>query len=82
MAKLKYQSRVANVSGEKCDDAYIDSGATHHFFHDKSSFLTYKKKISEPVKAASSTSRLIGKTFVKLPIDEGLIVEQSMKDLS
>jgi len=75
MAKVKFQSRVASVSNEKCDDAFIDSGATHHFFHDKSSFLTYDKMKYEPVKAASGTSKLVGKGFVKLPIDQGLIVE-------
>ncbi len=41
MAKVKYRSNVAELSEEKTSSAYMDSGATHHFFHSKSTFITY-----------------------------------------
>lgn len=36
-AKIKYKTNSAVVSEEKYNNAFIDSGATHHFFLDKSS---------------------------------------------
>ncbi len=53
----------------------LTSGATHHFFHSKSSFITYERIDTESVKAASSLSKLVGKGTVKLPIDGGIIIE-------
>ena len=67
--------QVATGSDEKCSDAYIDSGATHQFFHRKSSFITYERIEPESVKAASSTSKLVGKGTTKLPFDNGTIIE-------
>lgn len=55
MAKVKFQSRVAIVSEEKCHDAYTDSGATQYFFHEQSSLLTYERFNEKHVKAESST---------------------------
>ena len=75
MAKLKYRSNVASLSDEKCADAYVDSGATHHFFHSKTSFQTYEKIRPESVKAASSTSKLVGKGTIKFPINGGILFE-------
>ena len=75
MAKIKFQSKVATVSDEKCSDAYIDSGATHHFFDRKSSFITFERIEPESVKAASSTSKLVRKGTIKLPFDNGTIIE-------
>ncbi len=31
MAKIKFRTNIAEVSEEKSFDAYIDSGANHHF---------------------------------------------------
>ena len=75
MAKIKFKSKVATVSDEKCSNVYIDSGATHHFFHRKSSFITYERIEPESIKAASSTSKLVGKGKIKLSFDNGSTVE-------
>lgn len=75
MEKLKFQIRFATIADEKFNDAYVDSGVTHHFFRTNSSFLFYERINPESVKVASSTSKLIGKCTVRLPIDEGLIFE-------
>ncbi len=40
MASIKFRSNLAEISTKKVDDAYIDSGATHHFFHQRSIFCT------------------------------------------
>ncbi len=53
MAKIKFKSNIAEVSEEKCSDDYIDSGATHHFFHYRSLFLSYAQIDEEPVKGAA-----------------------------
>ena len=75
MAKIKFQSKVATVSDEKCSDGYIDSGATHHFFHSRSSLITNDRIEPESVKSASSTSRLVEKGTIKLPFYNGAITE-------
>ncbi len=75
IARIKYGTNVAVVSEEKFNDAFVDSGATHHFFHNRSNFFNYEHISIESVNAASSTSKLIGKGTVQLPIDGGVIVE-------
>ncbi len=60
---------------KKCNDAFIDSGATHHFFHNRSNLFNYEHIPIESVNAAFSISNLIGKGTVQLPIDRGAIVE-------
>ena len=71
MAKYKYRSNVAELHEEKNSDAIIDSGATHHFFHSRSTDLEIVKE--EPVKAAAGTTTIVGRGTVQLPI--GLIVQ-------
>ena len=61
MTKIKFRSKVATASDEKCSDAYIESGNTLHFFHRKSIFITYEITGPESIKAASPTSKLLGK---------------------
>ena len=75
VAKLKFQSKVATVSDEKCRGAYVDLGAAHHFFHSRSSFITYQRIEPESVKAASSTSKLVGKVTIILPFNNGTTIE-------
>lgn len=41
MAKLKFRRLVAEIAAEKSKDGIIDSGATHHFFHSRSSHKNY-----------------------------------------
>lgn len=38
----EFFSQLANLSLKKTDDACIDSGATHHFFHSRYTFTTYE----------------------------------------
>ena len=75
MANIKFRSNLADTSGEKIYDAYIDSGATHHFFHHRSAFLNYKTIDTEPVLGATEITRIIGKGCVTLPIDNGLTIQ-------
>jgi len=63
------------MSKAKNPDAYIDSGATHHFFHDRNSFETYTSISQEPVIGATGISEIIGKGIIRLPIDNGIYVE-------
>lgn len=53
----------------------MDSGALLNFFHTKSSFITYESIPTESVHAASSTSKLILRGTIQLPIDGGTIIE-------
>lgn len=71
----RYVSKVATVGESKTNDAFIDSGATHHFFHRRDSFKTYNEITIEKVETASGHSRLLGKGAVQLPIGKGVIVE-------
>ena len=43
MAKIKLKSSVAKCGETKTDDALIDSGGSHHFFHSKKYFNNYQK---------------------------------------
>ena len=52
MVKIKFRSKVATVLDEKYNDAYIGSGATHQFFHIKSSLFTYERIDPESVESA------------------------------
>ena len=61
MTKIKLQSKVATASDEKCNEACIDSGAIHHYFHSKSRFTIYERIEPESVKSAPSASKLVGK---------------------
>ena len=75
MAKVKFRSMVAQVADEKTSDAYIDSGATHHFFHSRSVFINYSPVTEEPVKAAAGVAKIAGKGLVRLPVNNGMLVE-------
>lgn len=59
MTEIKYEAIVAAVSEEKFNDAFIDSGATHHLFHGKSSVTSNENIPADSVHAAFSTLRLI-----------------------
>jgi len=75
MAKLKFRANIAELSDEKTSDAYIDSGATHHFFHRREIFENYTRINDEPVKGASGISKIVGKGMVRLPINKSIFVE-------
>ena len=61
MAVLKFRANVAEMSDVKNSDAYIDSGATHHFFHRRDSFETYEAISEEPVMVAAGVTKIVGK---------------------
>ncbi len=75
MVTIKFRSNLAESSRMKVDDAYIDSGATHHFFHQRSIFLNYTKMNEEPVQGAMGITKIIGKGYVKLPTENSIPVE-------
>lgn len=68
MTKLKPYSKVAGFSARKIETAYIDSGATHHFFSGERIQLI-------DVENASGMSKLVGKGIVTLPVDQELKIE-------
>lgn len=43
MAKFKLRSKVSEISPQKSSDSVIDFGATNHFFHRRTTFMSYKK---------------------------------------
>lgn len=75
MAKIKFRSKVARMDEKKSNDAYIDSGATHHFFHSRGSFISYETIPDETVRAAYGETRIVGKGTVCVPIADGYIQE-------
>lgn len=74
-AQLHFRATVATVDKEKKASCLIDSGGTHHFYHSKSSFITYDTVTEQKVLSASGTSDVIGKGTVKLPFDNNVTVE-------
>lgn len=74
MARLKFRTSIASISSKKTNEALIDSGATHNFFHSKDFFQTYKP-FDETVASASGTSRIVGVGQVFIPLDGGLFMD-------
>ena len=72
MAKIKFRSLVAEISEKKTDDGLIDSGATHNFFHSRSSFITYTRMFDVPVEGATGSAKVVGKGTVWVPIGRGM----------
>lgn len=75
MAKLKFRTTIATTDRTKPDQCLIDSGGTHHFLFARSSFSSYEKIDKQSVKSASGLSIVVGKGLVKLPFDNGPLVE-------
>lgn len=71
--KCPFRSNIANMGEEKIMDAFIDSGATHNFFHRNSSFVTYQRIAPEIVQAAHGEITPIGKGTVIIPISGGIM---------
>ena len=69
MALLNFKSNVARVGEDRTDDAFVDSGATHHFFHTKSKFIDYKWVETAAVKTAEGVSHIVGKGTIKIKIN-------------
>ena len=74
IAKIKFQSKVATVSDEKCKHTYIDLEATHYFFNSKSSFINHERIEPQSVEVASSTSKFVGKGIIKLSVENSTII--------
>ncbi len=75
MPSIKFRSNLAEISTKKVDDVYIDSVATHYFFHQRSIFLNYTTVNEKPVQGAKGITKIVRKGFVKLPIEDGILVE-------
>ena len=69
IARVMFRTNVACLSANKTNIAYIDSGGTHNFFNSRSYFETYDKTDITDVSVASSTSTLVGKGTITLPIN-------------
>ena len=74
MAKVK-RSKLSSLSSAKTDDALIDSGATHNFFHSVKYFKDYRRIKEEDVQSASGVSRIVGVGTVFIPIGGGFYFE-------
>lgn len=75
MADIKFKSKLAEISVEKTHDSLLYSGPTHHFFHRRTSFVSYNKIKEETVQGASTTSKIVGVGIARLPIDHGLVIK-------
>ena len=75
MARIKYRSTVATCGEEKSKDTLIDSGGSHHFFHNKRSFIEYQSVKNKDVQAAAEMSTIVGKGKVFIPLGGGYLVE-------
>ena len=75
MPKVKYRSSAASCAEKKSNVCLIDSGASDHFFFSRKAFTSYEELSSRTVKAAVGTSNIVGKGMVKLPLENGIIVE-------
>ncbi len=53
LANIKFWKNWAESSTMKVDDQYIECGATHQFFHQRSIFLNYTKLNEKPVQGAT-----------------------------
>ena len=73
MAQIKFKSQVAQVSTEKSDQALIDSGATHHFVHDKKLFDNYESITEAVVNTADGESRVVGKGLVNISLGSKIV---------
>lgn len=71
----KFNTNISQTTQKKNYEAFVDTGATHHFFHQRSAFITYSTIVPESVESASATTQLIGKGNVLLPIGTGIIQE-------
>ena len=69
--EFEFRSKVAELSRTKISFAYIDSGATHLFFHSHKVFINNSRTF-EGVKAASRVSKLVGKGQAWIPFGGGM----------
>lgn len=67
------RTNLAYFPAARLDEAFLDSGAKHHFFWDRKLLLTYPL-INATVATAVGNSQLIGKGKFMLPIDEATVV--------
>ncbi len=75
MTQVKFRCNIAEFSETKNPNAYVDSGATHHFSYRRSSFCTHEAIKEENVQGANATSEIVGKGTISLPIGGGIDVE-------
>lgn len=71
----KYKSKIASLGDVKRNEDLIDSGATHHFFFAKSSFLTYESMKPEAFLAAHGESMIVGSGTVNVNIGNGIMLK-------
>ena len=67
-----YRSTVATIGETKSREALIESGGTHNFFYSNSSFVEFEALENETVQAASSSTDLIRKGHVWVPLKGGI----------
>ena len=72
MAKVKFRSTIAEVDAKKSGEMLIDSGGTHHFFHDRSLFRDFKDIEPKQVLSASGPSEISGTGEVWIPLNGGM----------
>lgn len=73
MAKKKFRGQMAKVGEQKSMFAFIDSVATHKFFHAKQIFRIFKIIEPEMAQAAHGETILIVKGTVLLPLETKII---------
>ena len=72
MTETKFQRKIATVVVERCNDACVD------LFLSKCNIIFYVNIETDPVKAPSSASELLGRVTVEISFHNGTIVEPTI----
>jgi len=75
MARINFRSTIATCADEKTNDALVDSGGSHHFFHSRNDFIEYEEMEIADVQAASELSIIVGRGKVLIPLEGGFYME-------
>ena len=75
MAKIKFRTNIGEVYEEKSFDAYIHSGAIHHFFYSWSIFVNYSVMNDEPVRGTTGIAKVVEKSMVWLLINNSIFIQ-------
>lgn len=71
----RLSSNIAVADSKKMDVAYIDSGATHNFFHSEKLFSKYEKINKVEVNVAKGKAFAIGRGTVTVNVGENIDLE-------
>lgn len=71
----RFKTKISQSRSSKSLEAFIDTVVTHHFFRQSSAFILCTTIEPDSVESVSTTTYLVGKRTVMLPIGTGIIQE-------